>query len=204
VLARIDGPSSPDATIRPRLGGIAIPRPASTTPQPPLPQASLEAVLAEVRAVRKMQEQMFELLRGRGPASSDGAQFELGLPRPALAVRGTVLLIDDDPRARSEAAQALQSIAVVRTEADGSGALATIAMEKPDVIVLEPGLTGATPAAEVLAVIGSTVEWKGIPVVLYARQQPEAGAVSGSAPIVKGPGSAQALVSRVAVLLPKP
>jgi CheY-like chemotaxis protein len=205
VLARIDSPPSPDSTIRPvMLGKIAIPRP-STTPVPPSAPATLEAVLAEVRAVRQTQEQILELLRGRRPARNEDAQLELSLLRPALAVRGSVLLIDDDPRARGEAAQALQSIAAVRTEADGSGALASIAMDKPDVIVLEPNLAGATPGAEVLDVIRSTVEWAGIPVVLYARQPAGAAVRPGSGDAVaKGPGSAQALASRVGALLQKP
>jgi CheY-like chemotaxis protein len=203
VLARIDSPPSPDSTIRPGMAGkIAIPRP-SPTPVPPPQPASLEAVLSEIRAVRRTQEQILELLRGG--AAVNGAQLELGLPRPAPppAVRGTVLLIDDDPRARSEAAQALQSIAAVRTEADGSGALATIAMERPDVIVLEPGLAGATPGTELLNVIRSTVEWSTIPVVLYARR-PGADPPGVGDLLAKGPGSAQALVSRVSTLLPKP
>lgn len=203
VLARIDSPPSPDSTIRPGAAGqIVIPRP-SPTPQP----VSLEAVLAEVRAVRQTQQQILDLLRGGASAAPNGAQLELGLPRSAAAppVRGAVLLIDDDPRARSEAAQALQSIAVVRTEADGNSALAAIAMERPDVIVLEPGLAGATPGKELLDVIRSTVEWARIPVVLYARQPAEAADPPGSgASLAKGPGSAQALVSRVAALLPKP
>jgi len=60
------------------LAALLAVAPLSRASEPPP-----EAVLAEVRAVRKMQEQILELLRGRGPISADGAQLELGLPRAA-------------------------------------------------------------------------------------------------------------------------
>jgi len=90
----------------------------------------------------------------------------------------------------------------VRAVSDGNAALAAIASEKPDVIVLELDVAGAMSGRDVINMIKATMEWVDIPIVLYTRSaissQKEARQIHGGDEYVaKGPGSTEALVARV-------
>ena len=174
--------------------------------------------MSEIRAVRRAQEEILAVLKGRGaaPASEilDG-ELAFGMPEedaplPALAPppirsrrRKTVLLIDDDAATRQAALDALTQAEVpTRAFADGASAVSGIAAEKPDVIALELGMTGSMAGQDVVNVIKSTMEWVDIPIVLYTREpvasQKEARQLHGADEVVcKGPGSPAALVQRV-------
>jgi DNA-binding response OmpR family regulator len=119
-----------------------------------------------------------------------------------------VLLVDDDPRTRQEAEAALRTLARVKTALDGNSALATIAMEKPNVVVLELGLSGSMPGRDLVNMIKATMEWVDIPIVLHTKlpleDDHEARLEHGADGIVKkGPGSARALAGKVGALLKK-
>ena len=195
--------------------------PAAPPPQPaPVATASapvdtLEAVLSEIRAVRRTQEEILGLLRARGavpPSDTPDGDLAFGMPEEATETeppplrsrrRKTVLLVDDDEATRQAAVVALTQAEVpTRAFADGNGAISGIAAEKPDVIVLELGLAGSMGGRDVVNVIKSTMEWVDIPIVLYTREpvasQKEARQVHGADEVVsKGPGSPAALVQRV-------
>jgi CheY-like chemotaxis protein/DNA-directed RNA polymerase subunit RPC12/RpoP len=198
---------SPNATLPAGTLLKPIPRPGD-------PAASLEQVLAEIRAVRRSQEELVAMLRKR-PAASD-EDDDAPPPQPAAASaaaaampplrarrRKTVLLIDDDAETRGAALTALeQSQVPVRALADGNASLAAIAEEKPDVIVMELDVRGSMGGKDVINMIKATMEWVDIPVVLYTRlpieSQREARTIHGADELVpKGPGSAEALVARV-------
>jgi CheY-like chemotaxis protein len=178
--------------------------------------------MTELRAIRETQEQILDLLHSRpsepsGAASSPmPASFGFGdhdgdgddaPPRPAAPVRTrrrkSVLFIDDDASATQAARAALDAAQVpVRTVNDGNAALAAIAEDKPDVIVIELGLGGAMPGKDVINMIKATMEWVDIPIVLYTRErvenQKEARQIHGADELVaKGPQGPQLLVSRV-------
>ena len=117
--------------------------------------------------------------------------------------RKTVLLVDDDASARAEARKALAEAQVPTREApDGNAAIEAIAAEKPDVLVLELGLGGEMPGRDLINMVRSTMEWVDIRLVLYTRE-----AVGGAEEarqqhgadelVIKGAGSAEALVNRV-------
>lgn len=205
VLARLDS-SSPDQTVRP---GTFVPRPAAAAAPVPGPGPALEQVLAEVRELRKTQQEMLALLRaidarsGAAPDDdSDGPQ-----PSPRRGSEGRlVLVIDDDAAARQEAAASLQQLATVKTAGDGNAAIATIAMEKPEAIVLELGLAGPMPGRDLVNMIKATMEWVDIPLVLYTKlnlgDETEARQLHGADAIVrKGPGAARTLASKVGQIL---
>jgi CheY-like chemotaxis protein len=198
VLARIDAGPSPDETIRP--GAFRpLPRPA--------PAATLDSVLAELRALRRTQDEILSLLRAR-PASPAGAAAPAGpgaRPRAATGAR-SLLVIDDDAATRQQAAQALQKVASVRTAADGNLGLAAIAEERPAAIVLELDVGAPMPGRDVVNLIKATMEWVDIPIVLHTRlplgEDQEAAQLNGADAIVpKGPDSARSLTQRVAALL---
>ncbi len=182
--------------------------PLKPIPRPGEPPASLELVLAEVRAVRRIQEDMLGLLRTvPGAPGPDPMDDEPPLPAPVPAVRArrrkTVLLIDDDDATRQAALSALEVAEVpCRAVADGATGLQSIASEKPDVIVLELDVGGSMAGKDVINMIKATMEWVDIPIVLYTRlaieSQKEARTIHGADELVpKASGSAEKLVQRV-------
>ena len=185
-------------------------------PQPG--RTSLDAILEELQALREGQQ------RDPGAASpAAGAVIRVGAPKPLgvfgddddrpaaapppAAVRSrrrkTVVLIDDDADTRTAAVDALERAEVpVRAFADGNAALAAIAEEKPDVIVLELGMQGAMGGKDVINMIKATMEWVDVPIILYTRlpieNQREARQIHGADEyVLKGSASAEALVGRV-------
>jgi len=175
--------------------------------------------LSEIRAVRRTQDEILRLLRGRpqvfvdSPAAPDLGtdpftaleEGEGDVPAPAVVrsrTRKSVLLIDDDAATRKAAAAALEHAEVpVRAAADGSGGIAAIATEKPDVIVMELGLSGSMAGKDVINMIKATMEWIDIPIILYTRtavaSQKEARQVHGADEIVPKQSGPEALVSKV-------
>ena len=151
------------------------------------------------------------LLRARpagGPAVAppEGAAEDAApAPRPVLRARRqkTVLLIDDQDESRKTAVTALEQARVpCRAFPDGPRGLEGLAAERPDVIVLELAIGGAMAGRDVINMIRATMEWVDIPVLLYTRlpveSQKEARTVHGADDVVlKGPGSADALVAHV-------
>ncbi|HXB56664.1 MAG TPA: response regulator [Vicinamibacteria bacterium] len=133
-----------------------------------------------------------------GPGASASLQ-----PVRTRRRRKAVLLVDDDDEARREAAAAFESANVpVRAVADGRAAIAAITAERPDVIVLELGLPDPMSGRDVINVIKATMEWVGIPIVLYTglpiENQEEARTIHGADDLVpKGSGEVEALVARV-------
>jgi CheY-like chemotaxis protein/DNA-directed RNA polymerase subunit RPC12/RpoP len=220
VLARVEAKKSASATLPPGTPLKKIPRPeehaaaAATLP-------TLEALLQEVQAVRRLQEEMLAILKSRPsgpsgpsvpvtPVDDPFAGFEGDVPAAPAAPaavrsrrRKSVLLIDDDARVREAVVEALEHADVpVRTAVDGNGGLAAIATEKPDVIVLELGLGGSMAGKDVINMIKATMEWVDIPIVLHTRvpvaNQKEARIEHGADDFIpKGPNSSPALVNRV-------
>lgn len=186
VLARLDTPS-PDETVRPGSLPKLMPGGAQAG-------AVFEMLLTEIRAVKKTQDQILALLQGRPAAEPAGERL--------------VLLVDDDPKARQEAEAALRPLATVKTASDGNSALATIALEKPSLLVIEPGMGGPMPGSELVTMIKTTREWVDIPIVLYTKlaldDDADARREHGADGIVrKGPGSAKTLGGKVAAALKK-
>ena len=113
-----------------------------------------------------------------------------------------MLLIDDDPATTSAAQAALDTAEVpVRIVDDGNAALAAIAEEKPDVIVLELEMAGAMGGRDVINMIKATMEWVDIPILLYTRaaiaSQKEARTIHGADDFVTKAQGPSVLVSRV-------
>jgi len=197
---------------------IAVP-PPFTAPgaNSPATAAAVDTLLAEMRAVRRMQEEILELLRGqaesdpgpsRRPANDD---FE-GLHEPVVrsSRRKRVLLVDDDEAARALVENVLTTGEIpVTTVADGNSALASIAKDKPDVIVLELGIRGDMAGKDVVNMIKATMEWVDLPIILYTRVpmegQKEARQIHGADDFVaKGPGGPEALLAKVVSFFRKP
>jgi CheY-like chemotaxis protein len=185
----------------------------------------LEALLEEIQAVRRLQEETLSLLRAQpsgqprvpvtplddpfsGFEGADDAHARAAAPVAPVRSRKrkTVLLIDDDAESRSTVMNALEHADVpVKTAADGNSGLAAIAIEKPDVIVLELGLGGSMAGKDVINMIKATMEWVDIPIVLYTRlpiaNQKEARIEHGADDFIpKGPNSPPALVNKVIAL----
>jgi CheY-like chemotaxis protein len=174
---------------------------------------TMEALMAEVRALRRLQEETLSLLRSGGvqvperEPSIDVAD-ELGLPvPPALRARRrkTVLLVDDDAHSRRVAEAALDAAEVpVRAVSDGHAALGEIAGDKPDIIVVELELAGSMSGRELIMMLRAAAEWADIPILLYTRtaisSEKEARSAFGADDFVPKQLGAEALVSRVVTL----
>jgi CheY-like chemotaxis protein len=171
--------------------------------------ASLETVLAELRAIREAQQEVLGLLNLRLPPPPRVQETFAGFEEAAVPLapvrtrrRKTVLLIDDDPTTRDAAVAELEQAQVpVRAVADGNAGIQAIAAEKPDVIAIELALVGAMAAKDVINMIKATMEWVDIPILLYTRaplaSQKEARAEHGADELVLKRSGPAALVSRV-------
>jgi CheY-like chemotaxis protein len=197
-------------------------RAPAPAPSAPPSGATLETLLSEVRALRELQEEALALLRARpvadasmsGPGGSfigDDDDGPAAAPAPVRSRRRkTVLLIDDDAATRTAAKAALDGADVpVRTVDSGNGALAAIAEERPDVIVLELEMEGSMGGKDVINMIKATMEWVDIPIILYTRaaiaNQKEARTTHGADEyVLKGPEGASALVARVISVFRRP
>jgi CheY-like chemotaxis protein len=187
--------------------------PAANTPAT---ASAVDAVLAEVRAVRRMQEEILETLRGRAESGSASSypgndDFE-GMREPAVrsSRRKRVLLVDDDEATRGALESVLKGGEVpVTVVGEGNSALASIARDKPDVIVLELGIGGAMAGKDVVNMIKATMEWVDIPIILYTRVpmegQKEARQIHGADDYVaKGPGGPEAVLAKAIAFFRKP
>lgn len=187
--------------------------PAANTPAT---ASAVDTILAEVRVVRRMQEEILEMLRGRAesgsaPSSPGNDDFE-GMREPAVRStrRKRVLLVDDDDATRGVAESVLKGGEVpVTAVGDGNSALASIARDKPDVIVLELGIAGAMGGKDVVNMIKATMEWVDIPIILYTRVpmegQKEARQIHGADDYVaKGPGGPEAVLAKAISFFRKP
>jgi CheY-like chemotaxis protein len=210
-LPRIPRPGSPEA--RALAERMAAERPAP----PPVrvtraPGTTMEALMAEVQALRRLQEETLELLRAGGFASAERERSmdvadELGLPvPPALRARHrkTVLLVDDDAHSRRSAEAALDAAEIpVRGVSDGHAALGEIAGDKPDVIVVELDMAGSMSGRDLITMVRAAAEWADIPILLYTRSPisgQEARSSHGADDYVPKQSGAEALVSRVVTL----
>jgi CheY-like chemotaxis protein len=189
---------------------------------------TLEMLLAEIKAVQETQQQILEALAGRdrGPALAgadssaptsalrrrgDGAGGETPaegsstLSPIRAASRKSCILVDDNPETRQAAVDELEKAGVpVRVFAEGTKALAAIANEKPDVIILELGVGGDMSGKDLVNMIKATMEWVDIPIVLWTREnvsnQREARQIHGADEVVAKSAGAAALVARVITL----
>jgi CheY-like chemotaxis protein len=217
-LADLDPPPKPTATLPPGSARRPLPREAEASPAPDV----LARILAELKALRRDQERILSLLRGRpsAPAVLEEPPIAASAPlpppsdEPPAALRSrqrkSVLLIDDDETTRRAAIEALERAEVpVRAEADGNSGLASLARDRPDVIVLELGVGGAMPGKDVINLIKATMEWVDIPIVLFTREpvadQREARTLHGADELVlkDGPEAAEALASHIIGLFRK-
>jgi CheY-like chemotaxis protein len=185
-------------------------------------------LLGEIRDLRRMQAEILQLqaqvlsaLRSwpaRQPAAPAPDADSMEPPEddvPALAppplprVRQrckTVLVIDDDAHTLRAAVAALETAQVpVRSASSGHAGVAAIAASKPDVIVLELDLGEPMPGRDFVNTLKATMEWVDVRLVLHTRlpiaSAQEARVQHGADDFVlKGPGSAEALVNRVIAL----
>lgn len=208
ALARV-GPA-PVASVLP----AAVPLAARAPEAEAAPAETLREVFAEIRAIRRTQEEILALLQPRprtrtateGDADSLFDQQHPAAQRPAPVRSGrrkSVLIVDDDEATRQEAVAAFEAAQVpVRAVGDGNSALAAIASDRPDVVVLELGMGGSMGGKDVVNMIKATMEWVDIPLVAYTRlpvaSQKEARQIHGADElVVKAAGAAEALVQRV-------
>jgi len=172
---------------------------------------TLATLRHEIQALQVLQQQTLDLLRqlsqGGAEPAADRAEGE---PGPVLSPvrsqrRKSVLLVDDDAETREAAKAALEQADVpVRAITTGNAAVREIASEKPDVIVIELGITGDMAGKDVVNMIKATMEWVDIPIVLYTREaidsQKEARQIHGADEIVRKASGAEALVACVITL----
>jgi CheY-like chemotaxis protein len=191
----------------PTARGAGPPPVVASTPAVATEAVTLEALPAELVALRAVQEEILGLLRRGDAAPAAGGEAEEG---PVLSPvrsrrRKSVIVVDDDHATRDAAVAALQQAAVpVRAVGDGHEALAAIAAEKPDVIAIEIGLAGEMGGKDVINMIKATMEWVDIPIVLWTREeiasQREARQIHGADELVQKASGPEALVANVITL----
>lgn len=219
VLARLEAPPlNPHDTLPPGTPLKKIPRPGEPgAPGSPVaalalaatqtPAGALDAILAEVRAVRRMQEEILAVLRGQ-PVPPSAVAAEVVASGVRVGRRKTVLLVDDDPDTRHATVDVLERAQVpVKTASDGNEALAAIAIERPDVIAVEYGITGVMAGKNFVQLINSTRELSSIPIIFYTRVgvggAKEAHDLGARDLVRKGPKGPETLLSTVLALFRK-
>ena len=221
------GADNPNATLPPGTPLKKIPRPGEDTARtkrasgpdaaPPDAEApvTLEAVMAELRSLRRGQAEVLRLLRLQADLPADDATDEAFEDTPALLPpvrsrqRKTVLLIDDDTKTREASMAELQAADIPAIAfGDGRAALEAMAKERPDVIALELDLAGALAGKDVINMIKATMDWVDIPIILYTRaaveSQREARQAHGADDVVLKRSGPAALVSKVVALFRRP
>ena len=222
------GADNPNATLPPGTPLKKIPRPGEDTARskmPPAPEtpalpeveapATLETVMAEVRALRRGQAEVLRLLRiqaGLPPDESGDDAFDdtpALLPPVRSRQRKTALLIDDDKKTREASMAELQAADIPAVAfGDGRAALEHMAKERPDVIVLELELAGTLAGKDIINMIKATMDWVDIPIILYTRakveSQREARQAHGADDVVLKRSGPAALVSKVVALFRRP
>ena len=178
---------------------------------------TLEMLLAEIQAVRETQQLILEALGSPrvGPAAAAGAVTPAGDGRPddtphegtslsaiRASSRKSAILIDDSSETRRAAVAELERADIpVRAFSEGNKALAAIAQEKPDVIILELAVGGDLAGKDLVNMIKATMDWVDIPIVLWTREnvsnQREARQLHGADEVVAKSSGAAALVARV-------
>lgn len=175
------------------------------------------AIMAELKAIRRAQDRLLDLLSGGArpalPGSlpgltpvGPGARAAAQAPGVRTQNRKTALLIDDDLAARFELVAALREAEVpVREAGSGNEGLTLISQERPDVIVIEAELGGDMTSQDTITLIKATMEWIDIPIVLYTRlpiadQEEARTSYAADDFVLKGPGAAAAIVARVVAL----
>ena len=215
LLAELAGLSSPDAeeppASAPEPAAPAPPPPPAAAPASPAPATvpGLEAILAELKAIRRSQDRILDLLTSAPHAAGASG----GGTRPASAAaavrtqrRKTVLIIDDDLPSRGELVAALEEAAVpVREAGSGNEGLTLISQERPDVIVIEADLGGDMSSQDTITLIKATMEWIDIPIVLYTRHRiadDDEARTSYAADgfVIKAQGAVPTLVNRIVAL----
>lgn len=189
----------------PAAGPKPAPGPTSRTPDT---AAGYEAILAELKDIRRSQDRLLDLLTsGARPASGAGPVARAQAPSNVRTLnRKTVLIIDDDLAARAELADALREAEVPLREAgSGNEGLTLISQERPDVIVIEADLGGDMSSQDTITLIKATMEWIDIPIVLYTHRnivdEDEARtAYAADGFVIKGQGAAATLVGRIVAL----
>jgi CheY-like chemotaxis protein len=188
---------------------------------------TLEMLLAEIKAVQETQLSILDALAGLGrrpaevgadssaPTSGSRRGGDGGGETPAegtttlspirAAARKSVLLVDDNPKTRQAALEELEKADIpVRAFAEGNKALAAIAYDKPDLIILELAVGGDMSGKDLVNMIKATMEWVDIPIVLWTREnvsnQREARQLHGADEVVMKSAGAAALVARVITL----
>ena len=188
--------------------------------------AAFNGLRAEVQALRRGQDEILQTLREvlsalrpapteKAPSAAPDASpdppiatSEPSFSSPVPEVRArrrqkTVLVVDDDEESCRDVLAALKAAQVpARCVSDGNAALAAIAGDKPDVLVLELALGGRTVGRDVINMVKATMEWVDICIVLYTRigieDQADVRTIHGADELVaKGPGSAEILAARI-------
>jgi CheY-like chemotaxis protein len=168
-------------------------------------QLQIMLALAEIRSILVAQPGVAEIAEALETRKAEHVARIISPSKPPRRRRRqkNVLLVDDDPASREAAVTALRRAQVpTRTVDDGNNALAAIAAEKPDVLVLELDVAGALGGRDVVNMVKATMEWVDMAIVLYSRlpiaSQQEARQIHGADEYVaKGPRSAEALVECV-------
>jgi len=179
------------------------------------PGVTLEMLLAEIHGVRDTQQLILDALGGlrRGQAqvppvvgadTADGLEETGGstLSPIRTASQKSVVLVDDDAQTCQAAVNELERAEIpVRAFSEGNKALAAIAEDKPDVIILELAVGGDLGGKDLVNMIKATMEWVDIPIVLWTREavsnQKEARQIHGADEVVSKSLGAAALVARV-------
>jgi CheY-like chemotaxis protein len=201
-------------TVSGKSTGAAV-RSASRKAAAADPGVTLEMVLAEIHALRDSQQLILDALAGLGrgqapgPAgtgtgSFDGAEATGATTLSPIrsAAQKSVVLVDDDPQTLRAAVNELERAEIpVRAFSEGQKALAAIAEDKPDVVILELAVGGDVGGKDLVNMIKATMEWVDIPIVLWTREavsnQKEARQIHGADEVVSKSMGAAALLARV-------
>lgn len=123
---------------------------------------------------------------------------------PTLAARPTLLLVDDEPANLRILVQALQTDHELRIATSGEAALAAVALEKPDLVLLDvvmPDLDGYGVCRQLKADPRSA----GIPVIFLSQRDEEVdqlrGLKLGAVDYITKPFSLPLLLARIAIQL---
>ena len=102
-------------------------------------------------------------LPGTGTLNTTRTRFEGGI----MSKRGTLLIVDDDPDQLEAVAVIFRSSGYdVRTALDGTGAMAALTAERPDLMILDVMMDTETEGLDLAHTLKNDPEYRGLPIIL--------------------------------------
>jgi PleD family two-component response regulator len=167
----------------------------------------LQAIQKDMASLKQSHQELAATVsRLEGSKAATSTQPPGSRPKTPASALKPMLIVDDDAGIAEETMRACGKMGfapVVVTEV--RAALDAMGRERPSLLILEPLLAGELSGRDLVNYIKSTMEWVEIPILIHTRapitnHEQARTDFGGDDYVIKGPGSIDVLVKKVARL----